>query len=163
VVAIGAIFRLRFLSPTARKPHRSCSNVCAPMSGESIWYLDSSAIVKLVAVERETPALSAFLAERSPLISSALAITEVLRAVLPLGETFRRQAEEVLKRIELVRLSSEILREAGQLEPATLRSLDAIHLATAGVFGTTLRGVVTYDERMGQAADSLGWAVHAPS
>ena len=133
------------------------------MNGESVWYLDSSAIVKLVASESQTPALSKFLANRHPLISSALATTEVHRAVLPLGESFRRQATEVLSRIELVRVSNEVLEDAGRLKPTSLRSLDAIHLATAALFGNTLSGLITYDSRMLGAAESIGWSVHAPA
>lgn len=133
------------------------------MSADQVWYLDSSAIVKLVASERETSALSGFLADRQPLVSSALATTEVHRAVLPLGEPFHRQAGEVLARIELIRISSEILADAGRLEPTSLRSLDAIHLTTASLFGDTLGGLVTYDGRMFEAANSFGWTVHAPA
>lgn len=55
------------------------------MSAESVWYLDSSAIVKLVAEEDETQALLRFLRRRKTLVSSALATTEVTRAVLGLG------------------------------------------------------------------------------
>jgi len=133
------------------------------MNAESVWYVDSSAIVKLVAIEPETPALLAFLARRHPLLSSALATTEVHRAVLPLGERFLRQATDVLARFELVRVSNEILEDAGRLEPTSLRSLDAIHLATAVLFGSTLGGVISYDRRMRDAALSYGWSVHAPA
>ena len=133
------------------------------MSADQIWYLDSSAIVRLVASEPETPALSGFLGDRQPLVSSALATTEVHRAVLSLGESFRRQAGEVLARIELIRITSDILADAGRLEPVSLRSLDAIHLATASLLGNTLGGLVTYDDRMFEAANSFGWSVHAPA
>lgn len=133
------------------------------MSADSVWYVDSSAIVKLVAIEPETAALSGFLARRQPLVSSALATTEVHRAVLPLGERFLRQATDVLARFELVRVSNEILEDAGRLEPKSLRSLDAIHLATAGLFDSTLGGLVSYDRRMSDAASSYGWSVHAPA
>lgn len=133
------------------------------MSADDVWYLDSSAIVKLVAAEPETPALSAFLAGHETLISSALATTEVHRAVLSLGRRFLRQAGEVLARIELVRISRGVLTDAGRLEPASLRSLDAIHLATAGLLGDTLGGIVTYDGRMFEAAESYGWSAHAPT
>lgn len=133
------------------------------MSADDVWYLDSSAIVKLVAAEPETPALASFLADRPTLVSSALATTEVHRAVLPLGGRFLRQAGEVMARIELIRVSSEVLASAGRLEPVSLRSLDAIHLATASLLGDTLGGVVTYDERMSSAVESYGWSAHSPS
>lgn len=133
------------------------------MSAEAVWYLDSSAIVKLVAEEAETRALSRFLRRRKILVSSALATTEVTRAVLALGETFIRQAGDVLGRFELVRVTDEILEDAGRLEPASLRSLDVIHLATASLFEETLGGLVTYDRRMHEAAKSLGWDIHQPA
>jgi predicted nucleic acid-binding protein len=132
------------------------------MNAEAVWYIDSSAIVRLVASESETPALSTFLAGRRPLISSALATTEVHRAVLPLGDEFGRQATNVLARIELVRVSDEVLEDAGRLMPPKLRSLDAIHLATAALFGSTLSGLITYDDRMLDAGQSFGWSVFAP-
>lgn len=133
------------------------------MNAESVWYVDSSAIVKLVAIEPETAVLSKFLTRRHPLVSSALATTEVHRAVLPLGERFLRQATDVLARFELVRVTNEVLEDAGRLEPTSLRSLDAIHLATAALFGNTLGGVISYDGRMRDAALSFGWNVHAPA
>lgn len=133
------------------------------MNAESVWYVDSSAIVKLVAIEPETAVLSKFLTRRHPLVSSALATTEVHRAVLPLGERFLRQATDVLARFELVRVTNEVLEDAGRLEPTSLRSLDAIHLATAALFGNTLGGVISYDGRMRDAVLSFGWNVHAPA
>ena len=133
------------------------------MNAESVWYVDSSAIVKLVAIEPETPALSRFLEGRQPLVCSALASAEVRRAVLPLGDKFLRQARDVLARFELVRVSDDVLEDAGRLEPASLRSLDAIHLATAALFGSTLGGVISYDQRMRNAALSYGWSVHTPA
>ena len=133
------------------------------MNAESVWYVDSSAIVKLVAIEPQTPALSRFLEGRQPLVSSGLASTEVRRAVLPLGDKFLRQARDVLARFELVRVSDEVLEDAGRLESLSLRSLDAIHLATAALFGSTLGGVISYDRRMRNAALSYGWSVQAPA
>ncbi len=133
------------------------------MNAEGVWYIDSSAIVKLVASEPESEALTRFLKPRESLVSSGLASAEVIRAVGALGENFVDRAQEVLRRIELVRLSNEVLRSAALLQPWTLRSLDAIHLTTAALFGDTLSGLVTYDSRMHHAADSLGWNVQAPT
>lgn len=58
-----------------------------------------------------------------------------------------RRGRDVLGRIELIRVSDRVLAAAGELLPAHLRSLDAIHLATAQVLGSDLRRMVTYDER----------------
>lgn len=133
------------------------------MNAEDVWYIDSSALVKLVAREDESAALRRFLRRGSPLVASALARTEVNRAVLGLGEQFHRRANDVLSRIDLVRVSSDVLDAAGVLQPAMLRSLDAIHLATAALFDATLSGLITYDSRMVGAAQSYGWTVSSPS
>ena len=133
------------------------------MSAERATYLDSSALVKLAVEERESAALRRYLRRRSPLVSSALAKTEVARALLPLGEAAVRAGHEVLSRIELVRINDRVLGSAGSLLPPELRSLDAIHLATAQQLGADLARVVTYDKRMAEAAESMGLAVAAPS
>ena len=133
------------------------------MSIERVTYVDSSAIVKLVVRELESAALSRFLRTRRPLVSSALARVEVERACLAFGDAVRERARDVLARFELVRIGDRVLSAAGGLLPNEIRSLDAIHLATASLFGTSLRAVVTYDVRMANVARSLGWKVAAPS
>lgn len=133
------------------------------MSAERVSYIDSSAIVKLVVTEPESAALRRYLRRHGTLVSSALARAEVSRAVLPLGERARRQIGEVLRRIELVRINNQVLSTAGVMEPMDLRTLDVIHLATAALFEDTLRGFISYDERMTGAARLFGWTVAAPS
>lgn len=125
-------------------------------------YLDSSAIVKLAVRETESDALRSHLRRRRPLLSSALARTEVLRALLPGGETALVAGRRVLDRIDLVRVNDRVLTLAGALLPEEIRSLDAIHLATAGRLGTDLSEIVTYDERMAAAARIMGYKVSAP-
>jgi len=133
------------------------------MSVDRATYLDSSAIVKLVVAEAESAALRRYLRRRAPLVSSALARTEVGRAVAPLGPDAARRGVEVLARLDLLRVSDRVLEVAARLLPVELRSLDAIHLATAQQLGESLAHVVTYDERMAAAARTLGWTVVAPS
>jgi predicted nucleic acid-binding protein len=125
-------------------------------------YLDSSAVVRLVVAEPESAALRAHLRRRRPLVSSALARTEVLRALLPVGEIALSRAHEVLRRLDLVRINDRVLDAAGILQPAQVRSLDAIHLATAQLLGDDLGQVITYDDRMADAARSLGLKTIAP-
>ncbi len=126
-------------------------------------YLDSSAIVKLAVAEPESGALRRYLRRRKPYVSSELARAEVARAMLPLGQQAQRRADAVLTRIDLVRVSDTILRSAGSLTPDELRTLDAIHLATAQQLGVDLARVVTYEARMGDAARQLGFDVAAPA
>ncbi|MBI4952307.1 MAG: type II toxin-antitoxin system VapC family toxin [Myxococcales bacterium] len=133
------------------------------MSAERVTYLDSSAVVKLVVREAESVALRRYLRGRRPVVASALAHVEVLRAVLALGDAVHERAGEVLSRIEMVRINDRVLAIASKLSPADLRSLDAIHLATASLFGDALGKIVTYDARMAEAAKALGYTVVAPS
>ena len=125
-------------------------------------YLDSSAIVKLVVAEPESRALRAHLRRRRPLVSSALARTEVVRALLPAGAIAMSRGREVLRRLDLIRINDRVLDMAGTLEPAQVRSLDAIHLATAQLLGEDLSQVITYDDRMADAARSLGLKTTSP-
>lgn len=126
-------------------------------------YLDSSAIVKLAVREPESLALRRYLRRRRPLVSSALARTEVLRALLPVGAEAAARGRNVLQRLDLVRVNDRILNAAGALLPPELRSLDAIHLATARELGDELGALVTYDDRMVAAAKRLGYRIVQPS
>lgn len=125
-------------------------------------YLDSSAIVKLAVREPESAALRRYLRRRRPLLSSALARTEVLRALLAAGDEAVARGRSVLERLDIVRVNDRVLEAAGALRPAELRSLDAIHLATAGQIGNDLKALVTYDERMAAAARALGYKIAQP-
>lgn len=126
-------------------------------------YLDSSAIVKLAVREAESDALRRYLRRRHPLVSSALARTEVLRALLPAGDDAVAGGRKVLTRLDLVRINNRVLDGAATLRPAELCSLDAIHLATAGLLGEDLGALVTYDERMAEGARHLGHRVAVPN
>ena len=83
--------------------------------------------------------------------------------MLPLGQAAVQGGREALTRLEIVRINDRILDAAGSLSPGEVRSLDAIHLATAQELGADRGRVVTYDERMAAAAAVLGLAVVAPS
>jgi uncharacterized protein len=126
-------------------------------------YVDSSAIVKLAVREPQSDALRNYLRRRRALISSALARTEVMRALLPGGEPALAAGRRVLDRVDLVRVNDRVLNWAGTLLPLELRSLDAIHLATAKRLGADLSDIVTYDEKMAVAARSVGCRVSSPT
>lgn len=125
-------------------------------------YLDSSAIVKLAVLEPESAALRSYLRRKRPLVSSALARTEVLRALMPSGDAAVARGREVLRRLDLVRVNNRVLDAAGILMPAGLRSLDAVHLATVAELGAEVRSIVCYDERMAAGAAELGYRVASP-
>lgn len=128
-----------------------------------IFYVDTSALVKLVVAEAETAALRTWIgAETSELVSSDLARTELLRAVRRVAADRVVQARAVLDSVTLVTVRTATFESAGQLDPATLRTPDALHIASALELGDDLRGLVTYDERLGEAAESHGIAVVAP-
>ena len=126
-------------------------------------YLDSSALVKLVVREPGSSALRRFLREEPDRVSCALARTELLRAVRAQGVTAIERARRVLRGMHLIRLDEALLDAAGMLDLAILRSLDAIHLAAAQQVAPDLSALVTYDERMAQAAAVLGFLVKAPA
>ncbi len=129
----------------------------------SALYLDSSAFVKLVVDEAETAAVRAFLTNHGARrVSSALLRTEVLRAVRHLGPDALATVREGLRRVDLIGIDDRILDAAGTLEPQVLRTLDAIHLATAMAVGDDLEAIVTYDERMVEAARLIGLSTVSP-
>jgi len=125
-------------------------------------YLDSSALVKLVQREPESPALRRFL-RRHPddrRVTSALARVEVVRALSGGGPEAVAHARRQLSRLDQVALDRDLLDVAATLAPGTvLRSLDAIHLACAQAMGADLRTVITYDQRMHAAAATIGITV----
>jgi predicted nucleic acid-binding protein len=129
-------------------------------------YLDSSAIVKLVQREAESASLRRFLRKHtsSERVTSALARVEVVRAVLSGGTAAVAHARRQLDRMYQVAVDRDLLDQAASLAPgARLRSLDAVHLASAQVLAPDLLAVVTYDHRMESAAAALGLPVAAPS
>ncbi len=133
------------------------------MSADKATYLNSSALVKLAVREPESAALRRYLRRRRPLLASALARTEVTRALLPLGTEAVRRGHHVLARIDLLRVNDRVLDAAGAILPVELWSLDAIHLAPARQLGADLARIVTYDDRMAVAAKQLGLTVAQPT
>jgi uncharacterized protein len=131
------------------------------MSAERATYLDASALVKLVVREPQSAALRRYVRGRR-LVSSALARTEVVRALLSEEPATLKRGQEVLGEIDLIRINDRVLMLAGTLLPDSLRSLDAIHLATAVLLGNELQRVVTYDGRLAAASKDAGLSVAAP-
>ncbi len=126
-------------------------------------YLDASAFVKLIIPEPETAALIAALTPQTRLVSSEILEIEALRAARRAGgENAAAIARTQLASVRLLGLTDPIRRRAGELNPSTLRSLDAIHIATALDLGEPLQSVYAYDTRMATAARQAGLHVSAP-
>jgi predicted nucleic acid-binding protein len=129
-------------------------------------YLDASALVKLVQIEIESPALQAYLLSHrtEPRVTSLLSRAEVMRAVWAGGLPAQQLALAVIEQTEQVALTRVVLDQAGALLPGVrLRTLDAIHLASALAIGAELRTLITYDLRLQQAAATLGLVSIGPT
>lgn len=128
------------------------------------YYLDTSAAVKLVVEEAGSTALRRWLqAAEVPIVSSDLMRTELMRATRRGAPDRMVQARAVLDSLVLLTVSTAVFERAGDLEPELLRSLDAVHLAAALELGDELDGVITYDDRLAAAAQTLGIAAVAPA
>jgi uncharacterized protein len=128
---------------------------------EAPTYVDSSAFVKLVVSEAESGALRRFLtASPRRLTASALLEVEAMRVARAVGGDVASAMAEALRSIVLVDISLAIRTRARLLDPVELRTLDAIHLATALEVGA--RDVVVYDDRLGAAATAYGMDVLSP-
>ena len=127
------------------------------------FYVDTSALVKLVVAEDESEALRHWLADDDRvLVACDLVRTELMRAVRRAVPDRAVLARQVLEAITLIAPSPDVFEQAGRLDPVEMRSLDAIHLATALDLADDLEGLVTYDERLAAGATTNGVAVYAP-
>lgn len=134
-------------------------------TGGGFLYLDSSALVKLVLPEAESDALLRLLADWEERVTSALAVVEVQRAARRVtgSELVHRRARRVIDGVHLVTIDDEVLAIAASLSPAGLRSLDAIHLASALVLQPDLGAVAAYDVRLIEAVADRGLRVLRPT
>lgn len=127
----------------------------------AIWYLDTSALAKLVRPEAETEQLRKWAQSRRWIISD-LHRTELRRAAARAGGRAPVRAARLLAESDIIRIDADVFNRAGQIEPWSLRSLDALHLAAALTLGPDLAGLVVYDGRLETAAASLDIGVVAP-
>jgi uncharacterized protein len=126
-------------------------------------YIDSSAVLKLAIREPETAALEAHLAALDGLVSSRLTVLECRRAARRTSRVRVLQAvDDVLDAVYLLDVTQAILDDAARADPPLLRSLDAIHLATALSIGDAQVEVITYDKRFADAARANGLTVVQP-
>jgi len=126
-------------------------------------YLDTSAAAKLLVEEAESEALARYLDDLDPEdgpVSSALLESELRRVAVRFNLP-QSAVSQVLARVALVEPQRSLFYEAGLLPGVSLRSLDALHLATALRIDAAM--VVAYDVRLLDAARSLGLEVSSPS
>jgi uncharacterized protein len=128
-------------------------------------YLDSAAVVQLAHAEQESQALRDWLGERAETgwTSSVLTETESFRALARYAPDAVPRLPAVLDQIDLIDLSPHIRILAQTARPATVRSLDAIHLGTALHTRASLTTFVTYDKRLLDAAQAAGLPVDSPA
>ena len=129
-------------------------------------YLDTSALVKLIRIEVESEALGDWLDERTEMrwITSVLAEVELPRAIRAVAPEGLSTVPSVLARLDRFEIDPVIRSTAAAYVDPALRSLDAIHLATAQTAASTapLTAMVTYDSRLREAAVALGLTTAAP-
>ncbi len=127
-------------------------------------YLDSSALMKLIRTENETAALSDWLRERPehPVVSSELGRVEVFRAARRVGDRALTEARAVIGDIDLVPLNRAVQDLASDIGHPLLRTLDALHLASAVLLSDELTAFIAYDQRLTSAAQAAGLVVATP-
>jgi hypothetical protein len=139
--------------------------ICARTGDRPVIYADSSALLKLVVDEPESAALEAWLSYRAgvPVVSGELAKVEVLRACRRVNAEALPQARALLAGLDLVRLSTDVIDSAAEVGDAALRTLDAIHLASALSIREHLSAFVAYDQRLLDAASAAGFEPARPT
>lgn len=126
-------------------------------------YVDTSGIVKLAREEKESEALRTWLlTQPQPLVTSALARTETLRAIARARPSVLPTASAVLAVFHQIPVSDAVMDAAAALPGRALRSLDAIHLATAESIRAVITWFVAYDVRLTDAASARGLPVVSP-
>ena len=127
------------------------------------YYIDSSALVKMIVAEQHSPDLVAWVQSMKPaFVASDLLKIEALRSARRIDPSVVKATRDALRSVHFIALSSEVCELAADLEPAVLRSLDAAHVATALGIGDDLDAVITYDQRFAEACANLGLKVVAP-
>ena len=131
----------------------------------AILYLDASALVKLVVDEPETAALHQFLMDWPTRVVSAIALVEVGRVLFKIDAPREAHSrwQAILQRIAVLRIDDDVISRAQRIAPPTLRSLDAVHLATATSLRSDLGALVTYDKQLASAAVHAALRVESPT
>ena len=130
----------------------------------SLYYADTSAVIKLLVEESHSKAFAAFYDAHADAewVSSALLRIELTRAVTRAMPVLLPDAHDLLLAFSFVAIDDDIVEGAMNEPDRGLRSLDAIHLATARVLGEDLDSIVSYDDRLLKAATDAGLATSSP-
>ncbi len=128
----------------------------------TLAYVNSSALVKLVLDEADAGAMRRWYVEAERIICSVVGLIETRRAIARKVDADER-VDVILGSVVRMDVDDVIARVAAALSPTTLRTLDAIHLATAREIGGELDAFVTYDDRLADAARGIGLPVVRPA
>ena len=125
-------------------------------------YADASALVKLIHVEPDSGAFHRWYVTAERVVTSRVGAVEVDRAARRRTHDAGRRSY-VLRNVDVIELDAAIAGAAGVVVPPALRTLDAIHIASALALGSELDAFVTYDDRLADAARSVGLPVVRPA
>ncbi len=130
----------------------------------SLYYAGTSAVIKLLAEESHSKAFAAFYDSHADAewVSSALLRIEITRAVARVMPALLPDARDLLTAFSYIAIDDDIVEAAMNEPDRSLRSLDAIHLATARILGPDLDALVTYDSRLAAAAGDAGLVIVTP-
>ena len=130
----------------------------------SLYYADTSAVIKLLVEETHSPAFAAFYDAHADAewVSSALLRIEVTRTVARAMPALLPDARDLLTAFSTIAIDDDIVEGAMNEPDRRLRSLDAIHLATARILGPDLDAVLSYDDRLVRAATDAGLPTVSP-
>ena len=126
-------------------------------------YLDTSALLKLVKAEAGSDALATFLGDRTAFVSSKLLAVEARRGALREDPSMLPRVDLFLSRVDMIAISDAVVESASRLPDRHLRSLDAIHLATALLTREELDVLLSYDDRLLTAAKAHDLPTAAPA
>lgn len=125
------------------------------------WYLDTSAALKLVLQEAESDALAGAIREADAvLVGTRLLETEMRRAVHRTPELAQDHVTAFLTTFDVHSVTDAVFRQAGLMPGTFLRSLDAVHLASA--IALDVDAILTYDRRLSESASQVGVTALAP-
>ena len=125
------------------------------------YYIDSSAIIKLIIKEEESQALLRVINQK--MFTSVLAKVEVARTLARSGTSITKVRDQVMHHLDFLPISEEVINLIEEIPlPRQVRSLDSIYIGSAHLISELIDGVITYDKDMQQALTQLGIIWLAP-